>query len=188
MNKLTAVTGFSIDYENFDIREQPKWVLDELKLEKDNIPDEVVEFINKLKEYNISLFKLALPAGSYYTTKESDISGVELELHPTIAMTKKIDDIDFEELRNQSMFLYHFVVAKPEGMSNPLYMVRFAKWKYGKVVVVKEQLGYIPISPENTAYAMREKKVLDTGEPKNVYDRLRGAVTENCKKNEEKEI
>ena len=152
-NKLTAVTEFSTDYENFDIRKQPKFILEELQIFGD-VPDEVIDFIDNLRLHNISLFRMMLPAGLHFSATETDDPVIKLQLHAIVAQTKSFDEFPFEKYENQSIFLYIFPTIDGE------VRVRYAGWVWGKVAVDKSHYGYIPITPENTAYVKRETKLM----------------------------
>lgn len=151
--KLTAVTEFSTDYENFDIRKEPKFILEELQIFGD-VPDEVVNFIDKLKEYNISLFRMSLPAGLAFSATETDDPIIRLQSRAIVVQTRTFDEFDFDRHKNQSIFLYVFPTIAGE------LMIRYAGWRWGKVVVNKERYGYIPITAENTVYVKREAKLM----------------------------
>jgi len=152
-NKLTAVTEFSTDYENFDIRKQPKFILEELQIFGD-VPNEVLNFIDNLRLHNISLFRMMLPAGVYFSVTETDDPVVKLQSHAIIAQTKTFDDFPFEKYKNKSIFLYIFPTIDGE------VRVRYAGCVWGKVAVNKSHYGYIPITPENSAYIKREIKLM----------------------------
>ena len=152
-NKLTAVTEFSTDYENFDMRNEPEFILEELQIFGD-VPDEVIDFIDNLRLHNISLFRMMLPSGVHYSATETDDPVIKLQLHAIVAQTKSFDDFPFDKYENQAIFLYIFPTIDGE------LKVRYAGWVWGKVAVNKERYGYTPITPENTSYVNREIKLM----------------------------